>query len=294
MWLLVQPGDFLGKRDPGCPWEAPAHVGDFSVLGAAGAAWQRVPALQPRCPVAQLLPPPMPSPTAAPTALGLHRRIAQGGQRVHRAGRAAALWPHIRCACGQGHTWRWLTSLLAVPAPKSPVRCFLGRPCALFASHLCHTAPCSPLTHPGANSSPLLSPDTGDQDAAPWEALEVHVQGAHPGDPPDQLHAAALLLRCSPAASQRHRVSVGSPGVPGCPLAARLPHFTPGTPKRGCRDFSGSCGFASGCPLPTGSCWRLSPVPWLGGNGNPHSLGGWGHSPQGYPLQNGSWCSAPG
>lgn len=67
------------------------------MLGAAGAAWQKVPALQPRCPMAQLLPPPMPSPTAAPAALGLHPSIAQGGQRVGRASRAAALWPHVLC-----------------------------------------------------------------------------------------------------------------------------------------------------------------------------------------------------
>lgn len=62
--------------------------------------------------------------------------------------------------------------------------------------------------------SPL--PLAGDHDAAStWEALEVHVQGAHPGNPPDQLHAAALLLRCAPAASQHDRVSVGTPCHPG-------------------------------------------------------------------------------
>lgn len=86
--------------------------------------------------------------------------------------------------------------------------------------------PWSSFTHHSANGSPLLSPGTGDQDAAPWEALEVHVQGARPGDPPDQLHAAALLLRHPPAASQRHRVSVGSPGVPwqlSLPISHRAP-----------------------------------------------------------------------
>ena len=38
------------------------------------------------------------------------------------------------------------------------------------------------------------------------------------------------------------------------------------------------------CSLPTASCWRLRPVPWVGGKVNPSSPGGWGHSPRGGPT----------
>jgi len=136
------------------------------------------------------------------------------------------------------------------------VRCFPGPPIPTAAS------PC-------ANGSP--PPAAGDRHAAPWEELEVHGQGARPGDPPDQLHAAALLLRRPPAASQPDRVSAGSPWPPG----SSDPRFRVGQPqaRKAPGAFRALVASHRDVPIPPPPAGACAPSLWWEGRGTPTPWG---------------------
>lgn len=135
---------------------------------------------------------PQSHPAASPTGPGSHpgsHSVFPGRAKLGWAGRAAGPGPRICCAHG------WVT-----PGASEMLAWELPCPWNVHVPPLSHTPPQSPCPW----HQRLSSLAAGDQDAVAWEALEVHVQGAGPGDPPDQLHVAALLLRRPPAASQRH------------------------------------------------------------------------------------------
>lgn len=118
------------------------------------------------------------------------------------------------------------------------------------------------------------------------------MQGAHPGDPPDELHAAALLLCHPPTASQRDRVSVGGPCVSPTPPAARPALLPTGHPQReAVPGLSRLQGLHTKTSPSSSLSLGLCPVPWVGGKANPNSPGGLGTLTPGEPAAK---CSAPG
>lgn len=118
------------------------------------------------------------------------------------------------------------------------------------------------------------------------------MQGARPGDPPDQLHAAALLLRRPPAASQRDRVSVGSPRV--SPGSSSTPFHTGHPQPEVVLGLSRLWWFHTEMSHSYSLLLETVPIPWVRGKGEPQLPRGlgmftlWGAAAQWQPALS-SW-----